>query len=233
MLKIKRNKIIEKWFYNKINILDVLKLVKYNQVKYNHFLFIKDIDFYTIHINLEEQENSIFKNFKKNTKYEINRAKREGAKIFHLTLSKEEYLNYYNAFAKTKNLSILSDREISYYWDNLIILGGGISEDTINVINSYLVNGHRARLFHSISIFRYSKNINKNFAGMVNRFLHWEAMKYFKKNDYKIYDLGGISKIKATENIAKFKLNFSNNIVKEYNLISPLLFLLLKLKGYK
>ena len=32
--------------------------------------------------------------------------------------------------------------------------------------------------------------------------------------------------------VDKFKLGFSKNIIKEYNLVSPLLFLLMKLKKF-
>lgn len=67
---------------------------------------------------------------------------------------------------------------------------------------------------------------------MVNRFLHFEAMKFFKSNGYRIYDLGGIGKNRTTETIDRFKLSFSKNITEEYHLISPILFLLLKFKGY-
>lgn len=45
---------------------------------------------------------------------------------------------------------------------------------------------------------------------------------------------GGVAMDKnnaSTAGIDKFKLGFSNNVVKEYNLVSPLLFLLIKLKS--
>jgi lipid II:glycine glycyltransferase (peptidoglycan interpeptide bridge formation enzyme) len=232
MLVIKRNKIIEKWFYDKVFFLDIFKLVKYNQTSKENLFFVKAMDFYTIHIDLLKSESEIFDSFRKNTKYEINRAKKEGAKLFKLNLTIDEYCNLYNSFIKEKKLSFISKKELEYYWNNLVILGGGKAEDEIVVINSYLVDSKRARLFHSISLFRIDKNINKNFAGMVNRFLHFEAMSFFKSQGFEIYDLGGIGKKKSTQTIDKFKLSFSNNIVLEHHLVSPILYILLKFKGY-
>jgi len=231
MLKIKRKRIIEKWFYNKISILDIFRLVKYNQAYRKNLFFIKAMTFYTIHIDLLKQEDDIFQFFRKNTRYEINRARREGAQLFQMDITQDKYCSYYNKFAKEKGLTLITKSEINYYWDNLIILGGGKSMTELEVINSYLVDEERARLFHSISLFRTDKNINKNFAGMVNRFLHFEAMKFFKSQGCKIYDLGGIGKNKYTETIDKFKLSFSDNVIEEYHLIPPMLFLLLKFKG--
>jgi len=230
MLLIKRNKIIEKWFYEKVSICDIFKLVEYRQAK-NKMLLFKTNIFYTIHINLLDSEENIFQNFAKNTRYEIKKARRENAKLYQLNITKEEYIKVYNSFAREKNLTLLTINEISYYWDKLIILGAGKNRDDIFVIHSYICDNYRSRLFHSISLFRINNSIDSKIAGNMNRFLHFEAIKFFKNKKYHIYDLGGIGKIESTIAIDKFKMSFSKNIIKEYNLISPILFLLLKIRG--
>ena len=230
-LKINRRYITEKWFYKKPSMIDILRPIQYLQTKEKNIFFIKLLDFYTLQINLLKPEEDIFQNFAKNTKYEIKRATRENIKIFKLNVDIEKYIQYYNAFAKEKNLSLLSSKELSYYWNNLVIFGSGKSLDNILVINTYLIDNKRARLFHSISLFRSNDSMNKKYAGMANRFLHFEAMKFFKSKGFIIYDLGGIGKSDATKTIDKFKLNFTKNITKEYHFVSPILFLLLKIKS--
>lgn len=235
---IKRKIINEKWFENKINTLDCFKLVSYRQFPHlDKKCLVKIKDFLTLHINLIQKEDEIFKNFSKNVKYEVKRAKREGVNFSLFEKNNiKEYLNYYNDFAKAKNLSQLSLNELNYYWDYLIITQARDNQNNILSIHSYLVDKTlgRARLFHSISLFRTINDIDKNLLGRANRFLHWQDIIYFKNNNYKIYDMGGVAMDKnnaSTVGIDKFKLGFSKNIVKEYNLVSPLLFLLMKLKG--
>ena len=230
-LKIKRQFITEKWFYNKPSLMDIVKPIQYVQSQEESLFFIKIMDFYTLKVNLLKSEEDILKNFSKNTKYEIRRASKENIKMFKLDIDMKQYIKYYSSFAKEKNLSLLSLQELSYYWNNLVILGSGKSLDNILIINTYLIDNKRARLFHSISLFRGDDSIDKKLAGMANRFLHFEAMKFFKSKGFVIYDFGGIGKNETTKTIDKFKLNFTKNIAKEYHLISPILFLLLKIKG--
>jgi len=236
---IKRRIIDEKWFENNVNILDYFKLVQYKQCSNTDNYLIKIADFSTIHINLEQDENLIFKEFSKGTKYEIKRALKESVNfsIFKKENNITNYLNYYNEFAKAKHLNLITLNELNYYWDNLTITHVKDNQGNILSIHSYLADKKlkRVRLFHSISLFRIINNIDKNFIGRANRFLHWQDIIYFKNNNYKLYDMGGVAlnnNDTSTIGIDKFKLGFSQNIIKEYNLVSPLLFLLMKLKKF-
>ena len=236
---IKRRIIDEKWFENNVNIFDYFKLVQYKQCSNTDNYLIKIADFSTIHINLEQDENLIFKEFSKGTKYEIKRALKESVNfsIFKKENNITNYLNYYNEFAKAKHLNLITLNELNYYWDNLTITHVKDNQGNILSIHSYLADKKlkRVRLFHSISLFRIIDNIDKNFIGRANRFLHWQDIIYFKNNNYKLYDMGGVAlnnNDTSTIGIDKFKLGFSQNIIKEYNLVSPLLFLLMKLKKF-
>ena len=230
MLKIKRRFITEKWFYDSVSLFDIFNLVSYRQSKASSNLIFLMEEFFTIHINLYDEIDFIFKNFSKNSKYEIRRAYKEGVVLKKENIDIKEYVKFYNNFADAKRLSPISVKEISYYWKYLIIFIAYYNKDPL-VINSYIIDRERARLFHSISIFRIEdeNRYKSNFYGFANRALHFEAIKYFKSQNYKIYDLGGITK-ECNNGIDKFKLSFSKNIVKEYNFVSLILYILKKIK---
>lgn len=192
---IRRKIITEKWFENKINIFDCFKLVQYIQFLNIDNCLIKTADFSTIHIDLKQEEDLIFKNFSKSVKYEVKRAIKEDVNFsfFEKENNIQNYLNYYNEFAQAKGLCLIALKELKYYWDDLTITQVKDNQNNILSIHSYLTDKklNRVRLFHSISLFRIIDNIDKNFIGRANRFLHWQDIIYFKDNGYKIYDMGG------------------------------------------
>jgi lipid II:glycine glycyltransferase (peptidoglycan interpeptide bridge formation enzyme) len=98
-------------------------------------------------------------------------------------------------------------------------------------MHAYITFNNRARLLHSASLFRKANDVSlKNLIGRVNRLLHWEDIKYFKENQYLIYDFGGIdndSTNQETQYINKFKMGFGGKVVKEYKSLIPV-----SLKGY-
>ncbi len=70
-----KSKIIEKWFSTNILFYDIFRFVIYRQVysTKNRFGFQR-IDFFTKTIDLSQATDTIKNDFRKNTKYEINRA---------------------------------------------------------------------------------------------------------------------------------------------------------------
>ena len=228
MIEIYRKNSIEKWFAVKIENKDAAKMVLYYQAPKKHPLFIAK-PFYTLHIDLY---SNFFDDFAKKTKYEIGRAQREGVlckKLENLTI--KEYLLYYNAFSKVKNLTLLDERSLGYYWDNMSIWAA-YKGDLQLVVHSYLCDEKRIRLFHSISLFRVH-DLPKNFVGWANRLLHYEVMRDAQGRGIAIYDVGGLTTLdeKNMNGIDRFKMGFGGSKVTEYTLYSPILWSALRLKG--
>jgi hypothetical protein len=188
-------------------------------------------EFHTLFIDLTKDEEAIFDEFEKTTKYQINRAKSRD-NIHTLTLNEKEQKNefyaFYNAFAASKKLPPVGEDEINLLIDNNMFKiraafmndGGGI------VYHSYVIANKRARLMQSASLFRdYPDSAFKNFIGRANRFLHWDDICYFRKNGCLIYDLGGVgmnTNDKETQAINEFKEGFGGTLVREYKSQVPL-----------
>jgi len=236
MITLKTSKTIQKWFANKPNIGDMLSFISYNQVNSieSYFGFIRQ-DFYTYHLNLTKNIDDIFNNIKKNTKYEINRAKREGVK-FAIHNDIEYFINYYNKFANLKGLSSLRLEDFKSMTNNLIITKALSEDENIYIMHSYLCDEESGivRLLHSASFYETDDNKISKRVGMANRMLHFDDVVYFKEQGYKIYDFGGYANNttdKHLQNINDFKAAFGGNTINQSHYYSILLYIALKLKN--
>jgi hypothetical protein len=187
-----------------------------------------------LQINLVKDEESIFSCFKKNTKYEIIRAKNKDGIIIK-TLDKterEKFFTFYDEFAATKHLRPLGRRETNLLLDNdKFVIRTALYNDEPIVYHSYITANGRARLTQSSSLFRAVEDAAfVNLIGRANRLLHWEDMRYFKQLGFSIYDLGGVSVDTTnaeTQAVNRFKESFGGAPATEYNMLIPV-----SLKGW-
>jgi lipid II:glycine glycyltransferase (peptidoglycan interpeptide bridge formation enzyme) len=188
--------------------------------------------FKTIHINLEKDEDVLFSNFSKNTRYEINRAsKKDNLYFFETSNPSFEDINnfrlFYDNFAMSKNLprcnieklkllASLNSLHISYIKD---------AEGKTLCYHVYIKDENRARLLYSASDYLNAKESSFRYLiGRANRYLHWMDIISFKKKGLLIYDLGGLA---VNENnsylkgINDFKRSFGGEEVCEFNSFEP------------
>ena len=109
MIKFKLNKIRKRiYFKPKPSIFDMFTFNEFIQSSINKQLFgFYRTQKYTKIINLKMSEEEIFKNFKKNTRYDIRKSIEE-ENIFSVVTDIHLFIKYYNIFAKQKQLSLLS-----------------------------------------------------------------------------------------------------------------------------
>lgn len=214
-----------KWFVQKPVRSDAYKLVQYNQCQHlEPIIGFHRTDFYTIVIDLGESDDGLLANCGKNTRYKINRAKREGVG-FNLEDNLQHFANFYNTFAQQKSLAILQQKHLESLIPYLHVTKATLAGDDL-VMHSYLVDKSigKARLLHSASHFRQeNKVVSKNTIGRANRFLHFEDIIYFKKLGYKIYDFGGYAlntNQKELQQINEFKEGFGGLILRESHYLS-------------
>jgi hypothetical protein len=228
--------VYQKWFSDKIEIGDALRVVMYKQSFHTppppntntirqfekKVLGYKKENFYTLETDLTCLMDSIFKGFSSTVRNEIRRCERKGIKVM-FSETVENFISVYNNFAEVKGLSLQSVANMNSYRDNLVITSVFL-ENTIFAVHSYLIDKKqkRVRLLHSGSQ-RFSETINKNLISSANKFLHYSDIQYFKENNFEIYDWGGISR---TENgIDEFKMSFGGTVIMQYNYYSyPYLF---------
>lgn len=176
---------------------------------------------YTLTIPLTDITANFIQSLSKKTRYEINRAERES-----ITLSYHEdracFLDFYNDFARSKNLPLLDTTQLSYFLSENLCFSQAIDSTTgeILVMHAYLHDNERTRLLYSCSHFRCSEQqSSKSLIGMANRYLHYQDILYFKQQGQQIYDLGGIAyqtQHPALQQINHFKEEFSSNLEMNY-----------------
>ncbi|HYK77840.1 MAG TPA: hypothetical protein VEV16_12755 [Daejeonella sp.] len=206
---------------------------------YKHCQYKKDVfgykrrPFFTKLIDLSREQSQILQGFDKNTIYEVKRADKDGVQT--CTESKvEAFISFYNSFAQTKNLPLLTSR-IKNYRSNLIITKA-VYEGKDVVMHSYVLDEQlkRVRLVHSASVFRNEADASKRAViGRANRFLHYQDILYFKEKGYHFYDLGGYAyqtQNQELEHINRFKDGFGGELKEESEYMPFLMVLFLKFR---
>ena len=174
-------------------------------------------NFKTLHNNLLEDENDLFSKIAKNTKYEINRAKKEGVETKIASL--DEFLPFFNDFAPIKHLKKLTSNNLKAYSESLVITKAFL-DDVVFAMHAYVMDREegRARLLYSATVNRNTSTIDLNLVGRANRLLHWNDMLMFKELGLSIYDCGevvGDIEAKETQEIDVFTMPYGGVFVEE------------------
>lgn len=194
-------------------------------------------ELYTILIDLSKDDKELLSLLRKNTRYEINRAKeKDNIKCVTFFEKNEEdkekiakYMDFYNAFAMSKNRSPIKFSDLKQFYDNkTICIRYAAKEDDeseILTMHAYIISDNTARLHQSSSLFRsHGDSEYRNLVARANRLLHWDDILYFKNNGTDVYDLGGWyggQILKEQLSINQFKESFGGEKKKEYSYIIP------------
>jgi hypothetical protein len=231
-------KIAEIWYNldeRPAGTVDVIRYRYVPEIRQNAFSIEEK---YTLVSDLSKNAEELFSAFRKNTKYEINRAKERDAVVcgtfFECGKDNSEkmtrYLDFFNAFAESKNRTPCTPDEFDCYIKNGSFCVRCAEKDSqILVMHAYIVSDGKARLHQSASHFRAVDDAEfRNLAGRANRFLHWDDMLYFKALGIDYYDFGGVylgTSDKEKFFIAQFKQSFGGGVFREYLYLSPVSFL--------
>lgn len=206
---------------------------------------------HTLLNDLTGTEDEIRQHFSKSCKYKINRAAREDVtvEIFQDQEITDEmidsFCDFFEIFWETKG-STLGDKqklkeELRSYRDvHVLSIAYALVNGEKAVYHTHVKDERIARLLHSASLYRLQKDEEgntKNLIGMANRLLHFEEMKYFKKQGIEIYDWGGAGRGEDVIHITEFKESFGGEEVTQCNfeqvngLLARLFKLLIKILG--
>jgi hypothetical protein len=175
--------------------------------------------FFTKTIDLSSTFDEIESHFDPKTKYEVRRAIKDGIST-HTDGKTDDFIQFYNAFAKTKGLSSIHESGLAKYRSDLLITYA-VSDAQVVVMHAYVTdrNAGRTRLLYSASLFRNEQDASlKAVIGRANRLLHAADMSFFKTDGFMVYDLGGYTPgttDAALININQFKDSFGGTLVKE------------------
>lgn len=180
----------------------------------------------TLISDLSLTEDELLKRIKKNTKYEIRRAEKEGIVVNFYGASeitpdllgqfKENYESMYASKGMKRSFNM--DLVKAYIEKDMIYFSIAYYNEEPLVFHSYIVDSYHVRFFYSCSPFRSEPDI-ANLIGRMNRYLHWQDFMQFKKMGIVEYDWGGINSIDEPNSIAQFKFAFGGHPVIRYNYI--------------
>ena len=247
MLKIQNTFYTEKYYAKDISLLDILRPTRFIQFQGKSYLqrFMNKTPYYTKYVDLSQSEVSLKASFSKSVKYSINKSNKSDITFHTYSLKTQNdidfYVNYFNDFSKSKNLYFtLSSKDITSFLelDSFMVTCAKYNEHIL-VMHGYTLNKESKSVIlkHSSSHYRVQakEQIDRNLIGIANRFLHYEDMLYFKKENFSIYDLGGYqieeTKDSSLLQINSFKDGFRGELIQQ-NHYESYTFSILK-SGYK
>ncbi|MGH7907921.1 MAG: hypothetical protein ACREP6_14955 [Candidatus Binataceae bacterium] len=174
----------------------------------------------TILNDLLLSRDELMKRCAKYTRHEIQLAQKLGERV-RIERNGENasqlFLEVYNDFARSKDgVWPVSEAVIRNYAPYADIVVVHLDEQPA-VVNLLLRDREAARVRGMLTASRRLSVDDKKayrLLGNVNRLMHWGNMCFYKDSGFEIYDWGGISGDKD-DGIAKFKLSFGGEIVRE------------------
>jgi lipid II:glycine glycyltransferase (peptidoglycan interpeptide bridge formation enzyme) len=237
-----KTKMAEIWYNYNERPMTKVDVLRYKYVTEHKEKAASFEELWTLLIDLEKPESELFAQMRKNTRYEINRAKNKDNIEHTALLEKGEkntekinrYIDFFNAFADSKNRSHIDFSDLEQFYNNetLCVRSALVNNESLTM-HAYVVSDNTARLYQSSSLFRNSQDGEyKNLVARANRFLHWEDMLYFKRSGTRWYDFGGWYGGEASSQsfreqllINQFKESFGGEKKQEYSFIEPASFL--------
>lgn len=188
---------------------------------------------YTIHIDLEKNEDEILMDFKANTRNEVRRGIKDGYTIKRIE-DINLFVDFYNNFAKAKGLSKIERKHIEKY-SNVLIYASVFNNEILTMHASIVdVDLKQVSLLYSASK-RLDDNIDRKSIGISNRFLHYMEFIEFKKDGFYTYDFSGVCEDpdnREEYSIGIFKKGFGGELIERYTLYSYPMWWLLLIKKY-
>jgi hypothetical protein len=213
-------------FFDEIPQIADVDVIRYNQRSVSPAT-VRFRDFFSIVVDLTRPGDVLFSGLKKDTRYEIRRA-RERDSFTYVgwgcpdTKTTEDFCTFYDRFAASKGLPPSNRSRLAS-----ASRGGSLTLSTVldphgnNLVwHAYYRLPDRVRLLYSASLYRSADTqAERQRIGRGNRFHHWEDITSFKSVGITDYDFGGWYEGRSDPErlrINAFKEEFGGSIVKQY-----------------
>src|SRR6266404_291046 len=222
-----RNKfirILECWNGEEPDWPDVDLIRRFQQPQPIDGMFCRD--FYTILIDLRQDQTGLLAAMKRDTRYEIRRGAREGF-IYDFYNGKDtavfdEFCDFYDEFALRLNQPKLRRQWLALLASSNSLHFSRIAEDggPSLVWHGYHRGQGRVTLLYSASLFAVgASSAFRNRMGRANRYQHWQDLLRFKQDQISLYDFGGWYEGQSDQKrlqINRFKEEFGGELVRNY-----------------
>lgn len=181
--------------------------------------FLIKTPFTTLEIDLEQSVEEIFSQFSKPVRNAIRQAERNGV-VCNYAVEVEEFLAFFNAFARAKGIPELDLRYLNEF-DGKLFISTAIMDGVVCSAHCYILDFEMkyATLFRSASVRVLVDDISGNEIGKANKFLHFKDIQFLKQVGMRTYGFGGYSpltKNDGKDGVNKFKSSFGGEV--KYNL---------------
>jgi hypothetical protein len=184
-------------------------------------------EFYTLFIDLTQEQDKLWKNIEKNTRKQIRRAEEKDQLVFEYWDKSnfeilQEFLTFYDEFALDKGIPKVNRDRLRG-----LMNAGALDISRINSNDGTPLVWHACyrsktlvEVLHSASMFRKSTNSeHRHLLGRANRYLYWRNILRFKNLNFSILDLGGWyggNENQEKLRINQFKEGFGGEVVKVF-----------------
>ncbi|MBO1001492.1 peptidoglycan bridge formation glycyltransferase FemA/FemB family protein [Pseudogracilibacillus auburnensis] len=184
----------------------------------------------TLCIDLNKTEDELRKEMNRTTRYQINKAGRDGLSLHFLTEPKlediEQFTAFFNPFAREKGIELCRvDKLMSLRKNGRIVISYVCHPDGRKLASHvYILTKRRAIMLYSCSGRFANADIPGLHIGRANRYLHWNDILFFKERNFQYYDFLGLSinmEDKAQQNVNTFKKGFGGFEKIEYQSFVP------------
>lgn len=190
--------------------------------------FFRTENRHTLVTDLSPPEETIFRNFPKDTRNQIRRCEIERRFTLNVSTPMEKFIPLYNTFAKARGLSLFSAQDAEAIGRENYCIFSVDYEGKPVICHFYLLSAATAmvNLLISASCQDYNQDTDmRRSMGFANRCLHWQGMRYFKASGFQTYDWGGYvvdANDPVMQGINRFKRTFNGKLTPIYNHYSPL-----------
>ncbi len=181
-------------------------------------------EFHTILIDLQQDDEALLAGMSKNMRSQLRKA--EPGLMLELETKPDDFLSFYNAFARGKGLKELSASDLDKPAGTLALYRVSL-EGKVLTQHAYLLDQQesRARFLYGGSA-RLEEGVDTSLLGRANRWAHWQELRTFREQGIKTFDFGGYAwqtTDPAKQGINQFKEAFGGSVVQENTYNSLLL----------
>lgn len=184
-------------------------------------------EYYTILLDLTKDQDELWEDIGKNTRYKVRRAEKEQPVYEFWNTNNlgilNEFSDFYDEFALKKGLPKLIRSRLRSFMDagSLDISRIKLKSGEPLVWHAYYCSKTRSFLLYTASMFRSSTDTSyRNMVGRANRYHHWQDIVRFKNLGMQFYDFGGWyagDQDQEKLGINKFKEEFGGKLIKNFN----------------
>ncbi len=152
------------------------------------------------------EEDQLFDNLKRKTRYNIRLAKKKGVEVFYSN-EEEDLKEFYNLYNTMANRKEIGKRSYEYFINMKKAFGKNMRIYLAKHENDYISGGIVINYGNKIfNIYSGSSNLKQNLKP--NYLMQWEMIKWAISENKEVYDFGGVFTINKSDGLYNFKENF-------------------------